>query len=106
MFREIDSLDRIIEKSKGSRLLIFKHSSACPISGRGRLELENFLADHPELEAYLVVVQNQRPLSNEIEAKLGVRHETPQLLLVVDGRVSLFWSHYQISKKTLEAELI
>ena len=105
MFGEITSLDELLEKNKHKRFLILKHSMACPTSGMGRMEVENYLKAHPEMEAYLVVVQTQRPLSNEIEEKLGVRHETPQVLLVEDGKATLFWSHYQISKSNLEKEI-
>ncbi len=99
MYKQVDTVDRLLEASRGKKVMVLKHSTACPISGRARRELDSLLADGPGAGVYLVVVQQQREFSNEIEEKLGIRHETPQLLLIQDGEVTEHWSHHQITRE-------
>jgi len=101
MYKTIDDVDAVLKASEGKKILIIKHSTACPISARGKREVDDFLAENGTVEAYLVVVQQQRGVSSELAEKLGVRHETPQVLLVKDGRTQQVWSHRSISKKEI-----
>jgi len=59
--------------------------------------------DNPE--AYLVVLQNQRPISNELARALGVRHESPQVLVVRDGKAQKVLNHFQITAERLAEAL-
>jgi bacillithiol system protein YtxJ len=43
----------------------------------------------------IVTVQTHRDISNAVTARLGVRHETPQALLIQDGRVVWSASHFR-----------
>ena len=45
----------------------------------------------------MVTVQTHRAISNAIAQKLGVRHETPQALLVKNGRVVWSASHFRVT---------
>ena len=56
------------------------------------------LEDQPPQYA-MVTVQTHRAVSNAIAQKLGVRHETPQALLVKSGRVVWSASHCKYSKR-------
>ncbi|MBW7998248.1 MAG: bacillithiol system redox-active protein YtxJ [Candidatus Glassbacteria bacterium] len=105
MYRDIESVDRLIDESGGGPVLVFKHSSACPISTSAKGELDRWLEDNPDREIYLVVVQQRRDISNELEEKLGVLHETPQLLLLESGKAVQHWSHNQIRGEHLEEAL-
>jgi bacillithiol system protein YtxJ len=49
------------------------------------------------IQTYFVDVIAERPLSQLIAAKTGVRHESPQALLVKDGKVIYSDSHLGIS---------
>jgi bacillithiol system protein YtxJ len=57
--------------------------------------------DDPPL--YAIVVQYARDLSNHIAEALGVRHETPQVLLIKDGEAIYHASHYDISTDDLRS---
>ena len=98
-------MDELLFKGQGKRLLVLKHSTACPISGMARREVENYLEDHPEAVAVLLVVQQQRALSDQIAARFNVRHETPQLLVIEDGRAWYVRSHFNINREELERKL-
>ena len=79
----IDELDRALVESSHRPLLLFKHSYSCGVSAEALDELLAHLAEKRDDARYaMVTVQTHREVSNAIAAKLGVRHETPQALLV------------------------
>jgi bacillithiol system protein YtxJ len=78
---------------------IYKHST-CPISSRARSVIKTFLTI--TLDVYELHVVEQRPLSNEIASSYGVTHESPQILMITDGKVTADESHLQITKEWLE----
>jgi len=90
--------------SEETPVLIFKHSSACSVSARAHDEMAT-LATETDLPVYKVVVQEARPVSNAIEAALDVRHETPQAILLRDGRPTFHTSHFDVTAETLRDEL-
>lgn len=90
--------------SEETPVLIFKHSSACSVSARAHDEMAT-LARETDLPAYKVVVQDARPVSNTIESALDVRHETPQAILLRDGRPSFDTSHFDVTAETLRDQL-
>lgn len=83
---------------------ILKHSSTCPISGAALDEVESYLATHPDEAAGMVVVQEDRPLSNWIAQRLGRVHQSPQLFLVAHGVIAWSASHWSINAKAMAAE--
>jgi bacillithiol system protein YtxJ len=50
----------------------------------------------------MVTVQTHRAVSNAAAQQLGVRHETPQALLIRDGRVVWSASHFRVTAAALE----
>ena len=96
-------LGELVAQSSERPVLIFKHSNACPISSRARDEVERFVdaAEGGDFGFGMVVVQEARPLSQAIEAKLGVRHESPQALVIRDGKVVWNASHWNVTGDAL-----
>jgi len=45
----------------------------------------------------VVTVQTHREISNAVTARLGIRHETPQALLIRDRRVVWSASHFRVT---------
>ncbi|MBL0939280.1 MAG: bacillithiol system redox-active protein YtxJ [Gemmatimonadaceae bacterium] len=78
-------------------LVIFKHSATCPISVWVKQHYDRFVADHPDVPTRLVVVQQERALSNAIESHLQVQHESPQAIVVRRGQVLWHASHRRIT---------
>lgn len=96
--------EKALSRSEETPVLIFKHSSTCPVSSNAHQELEALVEADP-VPAYKVVVQDHRAISNAIEDDLGVRHETPQAILL-DDRTSVFdTSHFNVTADTLRKEL-
>ncbi len=107
-YREIRSSEELaaaLRESEERSVLFFKHSSTCGISERAFREFEKYLAS-PESEGtshYLITVQTAREVSNELARTTGVRHESPQAILVRDGRAVWNESHLALKKDALAA---
>ena len=73
---------------------IYKHSTTCPVSASAGDVVRRYAWTAP---VYWVNVIEQRPLSNWVAERYGVRHESPQLLKVSNGEVVADWSHFAIT---------
>ena len=93
----IEELDALIEKSNEQAVVFFKHSVTCPISSGVYQEIANADAD-----INLIVVQNARSVSTAIAEKTGVRHESPQALIIKNGEVVYHAAHYDVTAREVE----
>ena len=102
----IDELDQLLAGSGSRPLLLFKHSYSCGTSAEALDELLTHLADHDGRARFAIVtVQTSRALSNAISVRLGIRHETPQALLVRGGRVLWSASHFRVTAEEIRRAL-
>lgn len=92
------------ERSTETPVIIFKHSSSCPVSAQAETEMTE-LADEVDIPIYKVVVQNHRAVSDVIETDLDVRHETPQTILLDERSPAFNTSHFNVTADTLREEL-
>ncbi|MCX8063926.1 MAG: bacillithiol system redox-active protein YtxJ [Candidatus Hydrogenedentes bacterium] len=104
---DLDELKKIIENSQNNTILIFKHSTRCPVSSHAKKELEKFLEKYPQFssKAYLIKVIECRQLSNYISEITNVEHQSPQILILKDGKVTSHLSHFKITAKSIEASI-
>ena len=103
-----EELDALFERSRETPVLLFKHSLTCPISRRARGEFEELVqsrAGGDEVGFALIEIQNARPVSDAVAQRTGVKHESPQVLLLDDGQVRWHTSHFQIRKDALDEAL-
>lgn len=100
----IDQIDEVVRESASRPVLIFKHSVSCGTSAQALDELAEHLeaADHVGARYAIVTVQSHRDVSNAIAQRVGIRHETPQTLLLVDGRVVWHASHFRVTAEAIE----
>lgn len=96
----LSSLDDFVAKLDGAPGILFKHSDSCGVSSRAYDEMSRV-----PYQIGLVVVQTARPVSDEIEKRWRVSHETPQVLIVRDGAVVWNASHFQVKAADVEAVL-
>ena len=95
---QIAELERLIDESAGQPVLLFKHSFSCGTSAEALDELLSHLDQHTGQARFAIVtVQTDRAVSNAITTRLGIRHETPQALLVRGGRVVWSASHFRVT---------
>jgi len=81
--------------------VIYKHSPYCSLSFIAEQQVRRYADVEESLPVTLVDVIGQRAMSNAIEAATGVRHESPQVLLVRDGRVAWHTSHRGVTMTAL-----
>lgn len=95
-------LDALLERSKGRRVWIFKHSSTCSISSHAWSEFRRFAESvEGEVVFALIEVQTARPVSNDVAQRLGIRHQSPQAILLREGAVAWHASHFDIELAAL-----
>lgn len=99
---EIKQLDKIVDESADKPVVIFKHSTRCSIS---RMALKNFEREYNleenEATPYFLDLLEHRDISNEIAQKFQVIHQSPQLLLIKNGK-----SVYDVSHSEIDAEAL
>lgn len=96
------ALDAAIAESRVRPVLIFKHSRTCGISCEAYDALHEHLAEAPVDASYNVItVQSHRTLSDEAEVRLGVRHQTPQVIVLRGGVPVWNASHFRITADAL-----
>jgi len=95
-------LDELVASSHQQPVLIFKHSTRCIIS---KMALKNFEAEFPDevptLNYFLDLIA-YRAISNEIAARFGIEHQSPQLLVIKEGKVIFHESHEGIDAAVLK----
>jgi bacillithiol system protein YtxJ len=101
---DADALDGVLTRSHDAPVLLFLHDPYCPISRRAWGEMQH-LAEQPLADAYLVNVSRQHALADAIEARTGVRHESPQALILRRGKAVWDASHFAITAEEVGAAL-
>jgi bacillithiol system protein YtxJ len=91
------ALEELFARSHEEPVLLFKHSTACPISARAHQQMEGV-----KTPVSIVVVQQSRDVSREVEQRTGIQHETPQALVLRNGRVVWNASHFNITADAVE----
>jgi bacillithiol system protein YtxJ len=97
---DTESLDQFLQTFNGNGAILFKHSNTCGISSRAYNEMAKL-----ECPVGLIVVQQSRPLSTEIERRWSLPHQTPQVLIVRDGELIWTASHFEIKAVTVSDTL-
>ena len=86
------ALDELVARSEREPVILFKHSLTCPISAFAYRQMKQLGA-----EVALVVVQQARDVSRAVETLTGLRHESPQAIILRAGRAAWSASHYDIT---------
>jgi bacillithiol system protein YtxJ len=87
-----EALESLITDSKNKPVIVFKHSNACSISSRAYREMEKV-----DAEVNILEVQSAREVSRELANLTGVRHETPQVIVLRDGKAVWNASHFDVT---------
>jgi bacillithiol system protein YtxJ len=102
-FNEIhdaDELQNLFQKSFEEPVVLFKHSLTCPISASAYQEISQ-----AEAEINIIIVQRARDASNALAEKTGIRHESPQAIVLKDGEPIYHASHYKITADEISEKL-
>jgi bacillithiol system protein YtxJ len=83
-------------------VLLYKHSTQCGICDAAIEEVQSFEAKHPDAATiYYLDLLAHRDVSNAIAQKLGIRHESPQLILLKEGKPVAVLNHRAIRADAL-----
>jgi bacillithiol system protein YtxJ len=102
-----DQLNQIIEESAHSNIIIFKHSTRCSISRAtlDRLERNWKDAEVPNAKPYFLDLLSYRSISNAVADQFQVEHQSPQVLIIRNGKSVYDNSHYGIDFNTLKEKI-
>lgn len=98
-------LDEITALSDNKPAVIFKHSTRCSISRFALKQFEKEFALEDKVDAYFLDLLEHRDISNEIASRFNVYHQSPQLLLIKNGKSVYDVSHSDIDAKELAGRL-
>jgi len=98
----LDSLvtfNNLLEESKNSPKIIFKHSTRCSISA---MALNRLKGIGKKIDIHIIDVINNRDISNAAVEKLSVMHQSPQLLIILGAKCQYHASHMEITPAAIE----
>lgn len=104
----LGQLDEMVSRSAEKPVVIFKHSTRCSVSRMVLKQFENEF-DVATLDCnvsmYFLDLLEHRDISNEIANRFGVYHQSPQLLLIKEGKSVYDVSHSDIDAEELKGKL-
>lgn len=93
----VAQLDELITESKTKPVAIFKHSTSCGTSNMVKDQLDDaWKQDHEEVKFYYLDLLANRGVSNEVARRFKVVHQSPQMILLKNGRAVYDSSHMSI----------
>ncbi|WP_035671765.1 bacillithiol system redox-active protein YtxJ [Flavobacterium sp. 83] len=98
---DLGQLSEIIEISNEKPVAIFKHSTRCSVSRMALKQFENEFNSSDKVTPYFLDLIAHRDISNEIANRFGVTHQSPQLILIKDGKAIYNVSHSDIDAEEL-----
>lgn len=102
-----EQLEEIERESEKMPVVIFKHSTRCGIS---RMVLNNFernydLPKDKQVKLYMLDLIANRNISNEVADRFGVRHESPQMIIIRDRKVVHHASHQGVDLQDVKSQI-
>ncbi|MEX1158346.1 MAG: monothiol bacilliredoxin BrxC family protein [Thermomicrobiales bacterium] len=88
----VNALDDLLQRSMTETVILFNHDPWCPISGRALKQMEQLDED-----VTLVDVSREKALTRLIQSRTGVRHESPQIIILRDGQSAWSATHFAIT---------
>jgi bacillithiol system protein YtxJ len=98
----VSQLNEIIVASKTKPALIFKHSTRCSISRMALRQFENEYDLEDKINLHYLDLIEYRDISNKIASTFNVVHQSPQILLIKDGKSIYTDSHESINAEVLK----
>lgn len=102
-----DTIEEIKESSALQPILIFKHSTRCSISSMAlnRLERDWKSEDMKRMKAFFLDLIKNREVSNAVATAFSIPHQSPQVLIIKDGKCIYDNSHMGISYREISQQL-
>lgn len=101
--RSIKQTDQVLSEQKS--FLLLKHSTRCPVSAAAYQQVTRYITEANALPVYLVLVIENRDVSDHLAQLTGVRHESPQIFVFKDGEQVWNASHQDITLEAIHEHL-
>ena len=101
---DLGQLNQIIQDSTEKPVVVFKHSTRCSVSRMALKQFENEFNLMDEVDTYFLDLISYRDVSNEIASRFQVVHQSPQLVLIKDGKSIYDASHSEIDALAIQTE--
>ncbi len=100
--RDVNSYNQLLEDSTQKPLVIFKHSTRCPISSMALDRFMDSVSDISEISNLVMIdVIDDRSTSLYAADELGVMHQSPQIIVIHNRKAIYDNSHNGIQGKTV-----
>lgn len=96
----MEGLETVEKVSFERPVILFKHSRRCGISAFAKERLGELKIDD-SFEFYYLDLLSYREISNEIARRFGVIHQSPQVVVLKEGKASFTTSHHQIGVEVI-----
>ena len=99
----LEQLEQCIQASFAQVVLLFKHSTRCPVSTAADNNFHKFAESEMAERLRLVHLDliAHRDISNAIATKTGIAHQSPQAIYLIDGKAVWHKSHLAITPEEL-----
>lgn len=95
-----ESFAALLEQSAEKPVVVFKHSTTCPVSAGAYEEMTAL-----QYPVNIVTVQTAREVSDEIEVQTEVEHHSPQVIVLRNGKAVWNTSHWKVKTEAVAAAL-
>ncbi|MFT6716562.1 MAG: bacillithiol system protein YtxJ [Saprospiraceae bacterium] len=97
--KQVAQLDQINEQSKNKAQVLFKHSTRCSVSTFAKRILTSEFSEEmaEKFDVHYLDLIAHRDVSGAIADKYNVVHESPQMLVIVNGTCVYNASHSDVS---------
>ncbi|HRG38846.1 MAG TPA: bacillithiol system redox-active protein YtxJ [Bacteroidia bacterium] len=100
---QLEEIDKRSFASDIQGVLLFKHSTRCSISSMALNRLDRNLKQSGSLPVYLLDLLDYRSVSQQIALRYEIEHESPQILIIKNGKCIYHASHSEITASAIEA---
>lgn len=100
---DLGQLNEIISLSHEKPVAIFKHSTRCSVSRMALRQFEKEFDLSDKVTAYFLDLIAYRDVSDEIAIRFNVQHQSPQLVLIKEGKAVYDASHSDIDAEELKS---
>ncbi len=87
-----EAVEQLVAESAQHPVIVFKHDPSCPISRAVSGEMQQLRQD-----VALIDVAREQNLSHALAERIGVKHASPQVLVIRDGHAVWSASQYAIT---------
>lgn len=93
----LDTEEKLQEVLAAPVAIVHKWSPRCGVSSSTQRVVNTMEEEHPDIPLYRVDVISQRQLSARLAQLVGIKHESPQVLLLRNGQAVFSAAHWQIN---------